>query len=178
MKAVFVDIDTQLDFLFPAGALYTPGVESICGNLAKLTAHAARAGIPILSTMDAHAEDDAEFKQGWPHHCVKGTMGQRKLSTTIAPRGQQFIEKQTFDCFSNPKFSELLFAMQPDRVFVYGVVTDVCVMHAVDGLLAREYQVSIVSDAIYAYDEAKAEACLGGWRMAHVKFPTTASLCG
>jgi nicotinamidase/pyrazinamidase len=178
VKAVFVDIDTQLDFLFPAGSLYTPGIESICGNLAKLTAHAARAGIPIISTMDAHAEDDAEFRKGWPHHCVKGALGQRKLSTTIAPRGQHFVEKQTFDCFSNPKMSELLFSMQPDRVYVYGVVTDVCVMHAVDGLLARNYQVSVVCDAIYPYDREKAEMCLGQWRMAQVKTPTTASLCG
>ena len=48
MKAVFVDVDTQLDFLLPAGALYTPGVENIRGNLAKLTTHAARVGIPII----------------------------------------------------------------------------------------------------------------------------------
>lgn len=177
MKAVFVDVDTQLDFLLPAGALYTPGVENIRGNLAKLTTHAARVGIPIISTMDAHAEDDAEFKQGWPHHCVKGTLGQRKLSTTIATRGQYFVEKQTFDCFSNSKMSQLLVSMRPDRVFVYGVVTDVCVMHAVDGLLARNYQVSIVSDAVWAYDRAKAETCLSIWRRSHVKFPTTASLC-
>ena len=32
MKSVFFDVDTQIDFLYPAGALYVPGAESIVGN--------------------------------------------------------------------------------------------------------------------------------------------------
>jgi nicotinamidase/pyrazinamidase len=177
MSVVFVDVDTQLDFLLPAGALYAPGAERICGNLARLTAHAARAGIPVISTMDAHAENDVEF-QAWPHHCVRGALGQRKLAATVAARGQHIVEKQTFDCFSNPEMERLLASLQPSRVCVYGVVTDVCVMHAVQGLLARNYQVSVVTDAVHAFDAAKAEALTGSWRLAQVKFPTTASLCG
>ena len=30
MKTVFFDIDTQIDFVFPAGALYVPGAEIFC----------------------------------------------------------------------------------------------------------------------------------------------------
>jgi nicotinamidase-related amidase len=30
MKTVFVDVDTQIDFLFPAGALYVPGASGCC----------------------------------------------------------------------------------------------------------------------------------------------------
>ena len=29
MNTVFFDVDTQIDFLYPAGALYVPGAESI-----------------------------------------------------------------------------------------------------------------------------------------------------
>ena len=29
MKTVFFDIDTQIDFVYPAGALYVPGAEHI-----------------------------------------------------------------------------------------------------------------------------------------------------
>ena len=29
MKTVFMDVDTQLDFLYPAGALYVPGAERL-----------------------------------------------------------------------------------------------------------------------------------------------------
>ena len=72
MKTVFFDIDTQIDFLFPAGALYAPGAEKIIGTVAKLNHHAAKHGIPVVSTMDAHSENDPEFRD-WPHHCVVDT---------------------------------------------------------------------------------------------------------
>jgi nicotinamidase/pyrazinamidase len=177
MNLVILDVDTQLDFLFPCGALYAKGAESICGNLARLTAYAGRNGIPVISTMDAHAGDDPEFRV-YSHHCVRGTLGQRKLSTTLLPRNQYIVEKQTFDCFSTPRTEALLRELKPDRVLVYGVVTDVCVRFAVDGLLERNYQVSVVADAIHAFDNDAAGRMLLNWRQAHVKFPTASSLCG
>ncbi len=50
MKTVFFDVDTQIDFMFPAGALYVPGAETILGTVAKLNHHAARHRIPVIST--------------------------------------------------------------------------------------------------------------------------------
>ena len=47
---VFVDVDTQRDFLEPDGALAIPGAEAILPNLARLTAFARRQGIPVLAT--------------------------------------------------------------------------------------------------------------------------------
>src|SRR5580658_865687 len=68
MKTVFFDIDTQIDFVYPAGALYVPGAEYILPLVGELNRHA-----PVLiSTMDAHSEDDPEF-QIFPPHCVVGT---------------------------------------------------------------------------------------------------------
>ena len=73
MKTVFFDIDTQIDFVYPAGALYVPGAERIVPVIAELNRRAAL----VISTMDAHSEDDPEF-QIYPHHCVVGTAGQQK----------------------------------------------------------------------------------------------------
>src|ERR1700677_4355342 len=73
MKTVFFDIDTQIDFVYPAGALYVPGAENILPLVGELNRHA-----PVLiSTMDAHSEDDPEF-QIFPHHCVVGPPAQHK----------------------------------------------------------------------------------------------------
>ena len=55
MKTVFFDIDSQLDFLYPAGALYVPGAERIVPAIARLNRFAAAHGIPVISTTDAHA---------------------------------------------------------------------------------------------------------------------------
>ena len=35
MKTVFFDIDTQVDFMLPAGALYVPGAERMLPVIAK-----------------------------------------------------------------------------------------------------------------------------------------------
>ena len=35
MKTVFFDIDTQIDFLYPAGALYVPGAERILPEIGR-----------------------------------------------------------------------------------------------------------------------------------------------
>ena len=36
MKTIFFDVDTQLDFLYPAGALYVPRAETIVAQLGEL----------------------------------------------------------------------------------------------------------------------------------------------
>src|SRR5215813_4490341 len=82
VSTVFFDVDTQIDFLFPAGSLYVPGAEKIIGNIARLNAMAASQGIPVISTMDAHTENDAEFTI-WHPHCIVGTVGQHKPAVTL-----------------------------------------------------------------------------------------------
>src|SRR5271167_2976989 len=83
MKTVFLDVDTQIDFLFPAGALYVPGAEDTVPNLALLTRHALARGHQIISTVDAHSEDDPEFTV-WKPHCIVGTIGQQKAAATLS----------------------------------------------------------------------------------------------
>jgi len=149
MKTVFFDIDTQIDFVYPAGSLYVPGAEHILPAIAKLN-HAA----PVLiSTMDAHSEDDPEFKI-YPHPCVVETLGQHKPAMTL--RGQHIIEKQTLDCFSNPTLRPLLAQLGADRYVVYGVVTEICVRYAAFGLLETGKRVEIVNDAVKALNEQSA----------------------
>jgi len=72
MSTVFFDVDTQLDFLLPAGALYAPGAERIIPTIARLNRWAGEHSIAVVSTMDAHAENDPEFAR-WRPHCVVGT---------------------------------------------------------------------------------------------------------
>jgi nicotinamidase/pyrazinamidase len=162
MKTVFFDIDTQIDFVYPAGALYVPGAEQILPVIGELNRHAPA----LISTMDAHWEDDPEF-QIFPHHCVVGTTGQHKPATTLLDRRatapaeqsgirQWILEKQQLDCFSSPHLGPLLAHLNADRYVVYGVVTEICVRCAAFGLLKTGKPVEIVTDAVKALDEQKA----------------------
>ncbi len=155
MKTVFFDIDTQIDFLYPSGALYVPGAERIVSAIAELNRRAPF----VISTMCAHSEDDPEFKM-FPHHCVVDTVGQRKPCSTLIercePPRQVILEKQELDCFSNPRLQPLLRELGAERCIVYGVVTEICVRLAAFGLLKSGRRVEIVTDAVQALDESAA----------------------
>ena len=170
MRTVFFDVDTQLDFLYPAGALYVPGAESIVAQVSALNRYAAEHDIPVVSTMDAHAENDPEFG-AWPPHCVEGTAGQQKPAATLLEKRttlsgglqdfdiqdscQILLEKQSVDCFTNPNLPALLDCLGAERCIVYGVVTEICVKNAAMGLLKSARSVTVVTDAVRSLDQAR-----------------------
>ena len=164
MKTIFFDVDNQLDFLYPAGALYVPGAEELLPVLGKLTQYAKTNQIQIISTADAHSEADPEF-EAWKPHCVAGTTGQQKSAVTlsipqpavltslsrapVSPSPQIIVEKQHVDCFTNPNLAPLLASLKAQRYIVYGVVSEVCVRCAAMGLLSiTGARVELVADAI------------------------------
>jgi nicotinamidase/pyrazinamidase len=188
MKTVFIDIDSQLDFLYPAGALYVPGAERVMPKIAQLNQYAATHGIPVISTMDAHPENDPEFRI-WPPHCVAGTTGQRKPEATLLERRvvvphapcqpaiagaqQILVEKQHVDVFTGPNLARVVEALEADRFVAYGVVTEICVLFAARGLLKLGKPVAVVTDAVEtlkAEDSARAleEIRVGGGTLARV----------
>lgn len=193
MKAVFVDVDTQLDFLYPSGALYVPGAEGIAPSISGLNRFASTQGIPLISTMDAHSEDDPEFRQ-WPHHCVAGTLGQRKPAATLVEGGmvvpssrcgvrldgakQILLEKQTLDVFSNANLPRILDAFAADRYVVYGVVTEICVKLAAFGLLKTGRRVELVRDAVRALDDAASKQMLADFSAAGGRVVSLAEVTG
>jgi nicotinamidase/pyrazinamidase len=154
MKQVFFDIDTQIDFMFPSGALYVPGAEKLIPTIAALNKRA-----PVLiSTMCAHAEDDPEFRL-YPAHCVAGTVGQQKPTALLVPN-QILFAKQELNAFANPRLMPLLSELQADAYVVYGVVTEICVLLVAEKLLTLNKPVTIIRDAIRHLDAARSDAFL------------------
>lgn len=154
MTAYF-DIDTQIDFLYPAGALYGRGAERVIPAVAELNRYASGHAIPLISSMCAHPEDSREFKV-WPPHCVVGTVGQLKPPATIVAN-QTIVEKDDLDLFSNPTVLPLLGELGIDDCVVYGVFTEYCVKCAVIGLLQAGRKVSLVTRATAHLSDAEGE---------------------
>jgi nicotinamidase/pyrazinamidase len=191
MTTVFVDVDTQLDFLYPAGALYVPRAERIVPAVARLNCYAAANGIPVVSTTDAHAEDDPEFKV-WPHHCVAGTWGQRKAEATLLPNRiviqnrdvpiglapQIIVEKQTVDVFQAPNLTRVIERLAAERFVVYGVVTEICVLYAVRGLVKFGKPVTVVTDAIETLAEESGRKALAEARALGATLSRSHEICG
>jgi nicotinamidase/pyrazinamidase len=190
---LFFDIDTQIDFVFPAGALYSAGAESVIGPVAWLNRYAAENGIPLISSMCAHPEDAEEFRE-WPPHCVIGTFGQQKPAATLGekrtaiPNGaaemniegaqQILVEKNDLDVFSNPNVNALLDKIGADEFYVYGVFAEYCVKSAAAGLLKRGGRVYIVPDAVRAVEELKGRRTIEAFTAAGGGMVTVHELTG
>jgi len=190
----FMDIDTQRDFMLPEGRLYVAGAERIIPKLRRLFDLARMNEITILSSVDAHAEEDAEF-QDFPPHCVQGSEGQHKLDETLLPRPlifqnrpidrnlldavrkhqQIIVEKQTLDVFDN-QVTERLLRVLPRRAIVFGVATEYCVKMACMGLRQRGVQTAVISDAIRAIAPKTGKEAVEEMRMEGVEFITLDTL--
>lgn len=174
MTTVFFDIDTQIDFMYPSGALYAPGAERIVPIIAELNRKAPHV---VISTMCAHSEDDPEFEI-YGHHCVAGTMGQRKPPTTLLndPSRQILFPKRKLDVFTVPELLPLLQRLNADRYVVYGVVTEICVKCAAFGLLNTGKPVEIVTDAVRSLNDAAATKVLQDFTTAGGRLTTAGEI--
>ncbi len=189
-KTVFVDIDTQFDFMDPQGNLYVPDAEDIIDNIKKLFDYAKEHKTKILSSTDAHTVDDPEFKL-FPPHCVKGTSGNQKIEAStckdnilienieqditefMLDHEQTIIEKQSHDIFDNTNIDKVIVQLDASDYVVFGVATDYCVKFAVLGLLRRGYKVTLVTDAVKATTQEGEEKSLNEMKNAGAVFTTT-----
>jgi nicotinamidase/pyrazinamidase len=176
---VFVDVDTQCDFMEPGGALFIKDADEIQAKLARLTRFAICREIAVLATACSHHLGDPELLH-FPPHCMAGTPGQGRTSATACPdsvvlpigtslRGDLpphlTLEKNELDVFSRTDADELIgrYNRGNPLFVVYGVATDYCVSKAVDGLLRRNCHTAIVVDAIRAIDPDAEAAILTGF---------------
>lgn len=150
MNKVFVDVDTQCDFMNPGGALYVPGAEQIKEVLAKITKLAKDEKIPILKTFDCHIPNDKEFEI-FPPHCIDGTVGQASIRETSSNNAVKF-DKSTYNIFDkklgNSNFEKWLVDNKIKTAYVYGVATDYCVKEAVIGLCKMGITTYVFENAI------------------------------
>ena len=186
------DVDTQVDFMLPAGKLYVPGSEKVAPAMQRLVEAARAAGVVHVASADDHELTDDEiseqpdFQTTYPPHCLRGTHGARKvpetdqedpvpIGLTNVPdrylRGREFLLlKKSFDVFTNPNTDRLLSALDPDEIVVFGVATDVCDDAAIRGFLERGRRVRFVEDAARGLDEGRVASCTAAWRERGVEF--------
>ena len=176
-KVLFWNVDTQVDFIEPHGKLYVPGAEEIRPVLRKITDFARLDGIRVVNTCDWHFIYSAEisgtpdYVNSFPEHCMAGTAGAEFIPETLPEypvvidwnvnlglfpeldNPQKYrnivIRKDAFDVFTgNPHTDKIVQILDPERVFVYGVTTNVCVDWVVNGLVDKGINVFVLIDAI------------------------------
>jgi nicotinamidase/pyrazinamidase len=193
-RLVFVDVDTQVDFMLPSGRLYVPHAEEIIPNLVKLMRWAREHGIPVISSADTHVPDDPEFAL-WPPHCVAATPGQRRIAETLFPDavvvenrpgafhapqewvGQVIVEKPVYDFTANVNFDAILASLGQPRFVVFGVATEYCVLSGVLALRKRNLPVALVLDATKPVNEEGGRKAIEEMVAAGAQLVATAEVC-
>ncbi|WP_372640396.1 cysteine hydrolase family protein [Ancylomarina sp.] len=175
-ELLFWNVDTQFDFMNESGKLYVPGSEEILHVLKSLTSLAKENNIQVVNTADHHFSDAKElsyspdFINTFPPHCMADSLGANYMDET-QPEEPKVIQwdkmysndelkkltsfrnlvvlKDVFNVFEgNPNTQKLVRLLAPQKVFVYGVTTNVCVDCAVCGLAKQNIQVFVIEDAI------------------------------
>jgi nicotinamidase/pyrazinamidase len=194
------DTDTQRDFCQRFGSLFVPGADGIHANQGELVMKARTRKILHLATVDDHEWCDPEisfspdFLTTYPPHCMRATPGaekirdtrqidpipfglypypQKKVEELLLNTGEVLILKKHFDAFTNPNIEYVLNHCKPERIFLFGVATDVCVKAAVEGLMFRGHSVYLVSDACAGLDVAYSNQLIAKWAESGIIVVTT-----
>ena len=177
---VFIDVDTQRDFMYPNGAVYFRQAAQIAPRLARLFSCARRNAYPVVSTTMCLRSNGNGNGSPCENGCIEGTNGQKKPAFSLlgrracfGPNGntdlppgllrryqQVVFEKRSSNPFDHPKFDRLITGMMVSEYVVFGLVTEDAVKSTVLGLLARGKQVKLVVDATAGRDDHLADMAL------------------
>ena len=165
MANVVLVIDMVRGFLEPGHNLY-------CGDQARdiipkvkgLLERERAAGSHILFVSDHHDPDDLEF-QIFPVHCVKGTVEPnviQELAGFVTERN--VIPKNRYSGFFKTDLARRLEQLQPEKIIVCGVCTDICVLHTTADARNRDYPVEVPEDCVATFDPGAHTWALGHLR--------------
>ncbi|MDS0256627.1 cysteine hydrolase [Thermoplasmatales archaeon AK] len=109
--------------------------------------------VPVIFTLDTHIKNDPEFAV-WGEHCLIGTR-----DSQLHPDLEKFpgyrITKRHYDAFFETDLEGYLKALNITELYVFGVSTDICVLHTVSGAFHRYLKTSVVEDLCAAINEER-----------------------
>lgn len=150
-NAVIV-VDMLRGFLEDGNPLYCGDqVRHIIPHVQRLLQNELTNGSKIFYLCDNHKPDDLEFKT-FPPHCISGTT-EAEIIPELSLYPGEVIPKSRFSGFFNTQLEKKLKALQPNKVIVCGVCTDICVLHTVSDARNHDYEVEVPVDCVASFNE-------------------------
>jgi nicotinamidase/pyrazinamidase len=123
----------------------------IIPNVQSLLERELAQGAKAFFICDHHAPDDNEFKM-FPPHCVEGT-AEAEVIPELARYEGEIIPKRRYSAFFDTPLEKKLRELEPEKLIVCGVCTDICVLHTVADARNRDYEVEVPVDCVASFDE-------------------------
>lgn len=152
MREALLVIDMLNDFVREGAPLEVPRAREIIPNIQREIEKARNNDYPVIYLCDAHKPDDPEFKI-WPPHCVEGTEGAEVIDELKPAKGDFVIKKISYSGFYNTKLEELLKSLGVQKLFLTGIVTNICVLYTGVDALMRGFEVEVIEDCVAGLNE-------------------------
>lgn len=150
-RAVLV-LDMLRGFLEPDFPLYI-GEEPrrVISRIQRLLERELRRGSKLFFICDNHDPDDLEFRM-FPPHCIAGTI-EAEIVPSLAAYPGEMIPKRRYSGFFETELETRLKELQPDKLVICGIFTNICVLHTTADARSRDYEVEIPVDCVASPDE-------------------------
>jgi nicotinamidase/pyrazinamidase len=145
-------IDMLNDFIEDDGALLVPGAKRIVPRINEILDSAREQGRPIIYITDSHRKDDHEFRY-WPAHAVSDTWGGEVIQKLAPSPGDYIIPKRRYSAFFGTDLDNYLREMGITKLYLTGVLTNICVYATALDASMRNYSVAVFKDAVASLNE-------------------------
>ena len=192
---LLIDIDTQKDFLLPAGHACVRNQAEVLSNIRRVMAWARCENIPVISTAEVYPNNNGCSEIGY---CLDGTDGQKKVSCTLLNDRASFpadnknalpadillayrqviLHKRCIDPFDEPRIERLLSEVEVDEFILIGAGTEDAVRATAMGLLHRGRNDRIIVDALGAHNKREAKLALRKMQAKGAKLIMTKDVAG
>ena len=149
-NAVLV-VDMLVGFLEPGHNLYCgDDARKVIPKVRELIEREQAEGAQVFFICDNHDPDDLEF-QMFPVHCVRDT-DEANLIPELSEYQGEVIHKQRYSGFFGTDLEHRLAELDPEKIIICGVCTDICVMHTAADARNRDYDVEVPVDCVATFD--------------------------
>ncbi len=145
-------IDMLNDFIDEKGSLVVPGAGRIVPRVREVVESAREQGIPVIYVTDWHREDDREFDY-WPPHAVEGSWGSQVVPELAPMPGDHLVRKRRYSAFFGTDLDLFLRERGVVKLYLTGVLTNICVYATALDAAMRGYEVAVFRDAVASLSE-------------------------
>ncbi len=162
-KSVLIDVDTQSHFFDHHSPLCVQNHRRVLANIKRVVSWAQQNHLPMLSTLQVHASHArlarTEEACRLSLHKPTCTLYPNRLSLAAADSfdwssntwqdyDQVMLQKRSFDPFDEPRADRILTNLDADEFILIGTPVEGAVKATALGLLLRQKQVTLVTDAV------------------------------
>ena len=153
MGNVLLVVDMVVVFMVEGHNLYC-GDESrsIIPNICSLIEDHQSRGDSVIFICDSHEPNDLEFEM-FPVHCLAGTREAEIIPELIKYEGH-VLHKKRYSAFYNTDLESTLSELDPEKISICGVCTDICVMYTAADARNRDYKVEVIAEAVASFDKS------------------------